>query len=160
MPFAQWKDPKVQLKMEYLNKKSKEGISHINGRDWYNQEASRAVNQAIGRVIRHINDYGLILLVDKRYADTRVKNERSKWLRERQVTFQDFDTAYSTIDEFFATMKSLNLPTKKVKDIKMFDSADEEDYSNFNTTKKLSESNVQLNNSKNDIIKYNSCIIK
>lgn len=125
MPFAQWKDAKVQLKMEYLNKKHRMGHSHINGRDWYNQECSRAVNQAIGRVIRHINDYGLILLVDKRYGDYKVRNERSKWLRERQVNFDDFDKAKNTINNFFADMKAKNLPMKAIKPIKMFDSDDE-----------------------------------
>lgn len=34
----------------------------------YNLEAFRAVNQAIGRVIRHKNDFGAVLLLDKRFA--------------------------------------------------------------------------------------------
>ena len=33
---------------------------------WYSQQSSRAVNQAIGRVIHHINDYGAIILCDER----------------------------------------------------------------------------------------------
>lgn len=148
MPFAQWKDPKVQLKMEYLNKKCSKGISHINGRDWYNQEASRAVNQAIGRVIRHINDYGLILLVDKRYGEYRVKNERSKWLRERQVTFNNFDTAATTIEEFFENMKNLKLPPKKIREPRLFDSSDEgEDYI-AKSLRQSGEAHVLLKNCK------------
>ena len=148
MPFAQWKDPKVQLKMEYLNKKSSKGISHINGRDWYNQEASRAVNQAIGRVIRHINDYGLILLVDKRYGEYRVKNERSKWLREKQVTFKDFDTAYTTIEQFFTNMAKLNLPHKKIREPKVFDSSDEGEDPILNTLRQRGGSHVLMKNCK------------
>lgn len=38
----------------------------LTGSQWYNQQASRAVNQAIGRVIRHRFDYGAILLLDTR----------------------------------------------------------------------------------------------
>jgi Rad3-related DNA helicase len=29
----------------------------------------RSLNQALGRVIRHVNDYGMIFLLDKRYED-------------------------------------------------------------------------------------------
>ena len=42
----------------------------INGHEWYSQQALRAVNQAIGRVIRHKDDYGAILLCDERFERT------------------------------------------------------------------------------------------
>ncbi len=40
----------------------------ISGEAWYKQQASRAVNQAVGRVIRHRHDYGAIILCDERYV--------------------------------------------------------------------------------------------
>ena len=40
----------------------------MGGQDWYNLEAFRALNQAIGRVIRHKNDFGAVILLDKRFA--------------------------------------------------------------------------------------------
>ena len=46
----------------------------LSGSDWYKQQASRAVNQAVGRVIRHKHDYGAILLCDDRYAKYLVVN--------------------------------------------------------------------------------------
>ena len=39
----------------------------LSGKDWYQQQASRAVNQAVGRVLRHKDDYGAIILCDERY---------------------------------------------------------------------------------------------
>ena len=38
----------------------------LGGEEWYRQQASRAVNQAVGRVIRHRLDYGAIILCDER----------------------------------------------------------------------------------------------
>lgn len=40
----------------------------LSGQDWYRQQASRAVNQAIGRVIRHRHDYGAVFLCDHRWG--------------------------------------------------------------------------------------------
>ncbi|TYK04039.1 regulator of telomere elongation helicase 1 isoform X1 [Cucumis melo var. makuwa] len=50
MPFASRNDPKI-----------------MTGEDWYTQQAMRAVNQAVGRVIRHRHDYGAIIFCDERY---------------------------------------------------------------------------------------------
>lgn len=44
-----------------------QNIPVLTGEDWYNQQALRAVNQAVGRVIRHQHDYGAIILCDERF---------------------------------------------------------------------------------------------
>lgn len=41
--------------------------SRLSGQGWYIQSASRAVNQAMGRVIRHKKDWGVIFLLDSRF---------------------------------------------------------------------------------------------
>jgi len=43
-------------------------LQGLGGQDWYRLQASRAVNQAIGRVIRHRKDYGAIILCDSRHV--------------------------------------------------------------------------------------------
>ena len=42
--------------------------SMLTGEAWYQQQAMRAVNQAVGRVIRHVDDYGAVLLCESRFA--------------------------------------------------------------------------------------------
>jgi Rad3-related DNA helicase len=58
--------------MEYydeLSKKAKNGcLNTLTGNSWYMLCAMRSVNQGIGRVIRHIDDYGIILMLDDRYS--------------------------------------------------------------------------------------------
>ena len=54
---------------------------HLSGAAWYDQQAHRAVNQAVGRTIRHRTDYGAILLLDSRFADALNRKGMSKWVR-------------------------------------------------------------------------------
>lgn len=81
LPFPPLKDPKVVLKKEYLNKNRTKENELLSGNDWYSLEASRAVNQAIGRVIRHRHDYGAILLCDQRFNYSNQKNQLSAWIQ-------------------------------------------------------------------------------
>lgn len=59
IPYPNMSDARVVLKKDYLDRKIKDTnipieLRQLNGKDWYNQQATRAVNQAIGRVIRHV----------------------------------------------------------------------------------------------------------
>ena len=82
IPFAPYKDPRVRQKQKYLDEKIN-SLSHfqswpignkfqrsstlrLSGREWYNQSAIRAVNQAVGRIIRHKKDWGAVFLLDER----------------------------------------------------------------------------------------------
>lgn len=64
----------------------------LSGRDWYSQQAAGAVNQAIGRIIRHRGDYGAVLLCDERFAAAHQRNRMSLWLRPFWSVAQSFGT--------------------------------------------------------------------
>ncbi|KAM8718412.1 hypothetical protein ACLKA7_001600 [Drosophila subpalustris] len=81
LPFPPLKDPKVILKRRYLESNRTKENQLLSGQEWYNLDATRAVNQAIGRVIRHRNDYGAILLCDSRFQDASQVQQLSKWIR-------------------------------------------------------------------------------
>lgn len=52
-------------------------------RIYYENLCMRAVNQSVGRSIRHIKDYSTIYLIDKRFQYPRIKNKLSGWVKER-----------------------------------------------------------------------------
>ncbi|XP_017484013.1 PREDICTED: regulator of telomere elongation helicase 1 homolog [Rhagoletis zephyria] len=81
LPFPPLKDPKVILKKRYLEDNRTKENELLSGQAWYSLEATRAVNQAIGRVIRHRHDYGAILLCDVRFEQPSQVSQLSKWVR-------------------------------------------------------------------------------
>ncbi|KAK4208086.1 ATP-dependent RNA helicase chl1 [Rhypophila decipiens] len=50
-------------------------------RDFYENACMRAVNQSIGRAIRHRGDYAAIVLVDRRFGTERIKTKLPGWIR-------------------------------------------------------------------------------
>jgi DNA excision repair protein ERCC-2 len=62
VPYADYSDPIVKAQINYYNKKLKE-----LGEKWYVMDAFRAANQAIGRGIRHKDDWCNFVLMDQRY---------------------------------------------------------------------------------------------
>ncbi|KPI89447.1 Helicase-like protein [Leptomonas seymouri] len=52
-----------------------------SGPEWYTSDAVRAVNQALGRCLRHARDYGAVVLLDERYAQAEYQQRLSRWCR-------------------------------------------------------------------------------
>lgn len=61
------------------------------------------MNQAIGRVIRHVRDYGCIFLCDERYSNSTV--EISKWMKDRKKVWdrRNIDKLEEDVCNFFET---------------------------------------------------------
>lgn len=50
-------------------------------RDFYENACMRAVNQSIGRAIRHRGDYAAIVLIDRRFGAERIRGKLPGWIR-------------------------------------------------------------------------------
>lgn len=102
LPYPAFKDPKVRLKRTFLDESPRiPGLQQLSGTEWYGQQASRAVNQAIGRVIRHRGDYGAVILADARFGQPGVRSQLSRWIRPFVQTYDNFGTFAGGIQKFF-----------------------------------------------------------
>ncbi|KAF3450756.1 hypothetical protein FNV43_RR06845 [Rhamnella rubrinervis] len=78
------------------------------GKEYYENLCMKAVNQSIGRAIRHINDYAAILLVDARYADCSKRSfshptdKLPQWIRNRLVSStHNYGQVHRMLHQFF-----------------------------------------------------------
>ncbi|CAM6101394.1 unnamed protein product [Calypogeia fissa] len=108
IPFPNVKDIQVSLKKQY-NSTYQATKKLLSGDQWYCQQAFRALNQAVGRCIRHRYDYGGIILLDERFTATRNIEYMSKWLRKSIRQFDNFQASMSQLQDFFFRIKELNL---------------------------------------------------
>lgn len=77
-------------------------MNKLDGNLWYMLQTVRAVNQAIGRVIRHIHDYGVILFFDGRYwNNSELKSKISVWARDNMGASTDFEQLVHQTKDFF-----------------------------------------------------------
>jgi chromosome transmission fidelity protein 1 len=107
LPYADRSDPLLQEKLKLVS----------NPQHYYRSLCLRAVNQSVGRAIRHANDYASIVMMDVRYkSDDAVARGLPSWLTDgapnlrRQTT--DMYSVLNRIDAFFEGMKVKN-PNKK-----------------------------------------------
>uniref|UniRef100_A0A6Q2X2B9 Regulator of telomere elongation helicase 1 n=1 Tax=Esox lucius TaxID=8010 RepID=A0A6Q2X2B9_ESOLU len=113
LPFPPRMDPRVILKMQYLDEMSrKKTPGYLSGQNWYKQQASRAVNQAIGRVIRHREDYGAIFLCDHRFKSIDARAQLPSWVRPYVRTYDNFGNMVRDVAQFFRVAQKLMTPGK------------------------------------------------
>ncbi len=99
LPYPDITDPELREKMDLLDKE-KQGIS---GREYYQNLCMRAVNQSVGRAIRHARDHAAIILADQRYSmDPRVWKGLPDWLRSNaKPTPKPFNDNLIDIHRFY-----------------------------------------------------------
>jgi len=119
VPYPPAYDKKVEYKKGYLdqvyeNSKLEKRLK-IKGQDWYFQQAVRAMNQSIGRVIRHVNDYGAIFLCDARFASQHIHSQIAEWILPELKNWNDFGELLKDCNLFFRPFKFLNCSQEESK---------------------------------------------
>ncbi|CAH1422593.1 unnamed protein product [Lactuca virosa] len=114
IPFAMRNDPKIRLKREFLDQQalSQKGSKVLTGEEWYSQQASRAVNQAVGRVIRHRHDHGAIIFCDERFSKSNHQSQISLWIRPHLKCYSKFGDVVFTLTRFFRDA-AISCPVKQ-----------------------------------------------
>ncbi|EDO08439.1 Helicase C-terminal domain family protein [Babesia bovis T2Bo] len=113
VPYPNPYEETIALKMDYLRKlygKNNENVTH-----WFTSQAIRAVNQAIGRVIRHINDYGAIVLADRRFSAEHILKSVSSWVTRNIMISDNMNASKIDILDFFEKMSTPAISGKRVK---------------------------------------------
>lgn len=100
--------------MVYSNNSIKSGFDVLRnckhqGKEYYNNLCMKAVNQSIGRAIRHKNDYAAILLVDSRYLSDSSKISSSHptdklpvWIKDHLVfANKNYGQVHRLLHQFF-----------------------------------------------------------
>lgn len=84
LPFPNLETPEWKAKMQYIDDKAVASGAPRGkaSREHAENVCMRSVNQAIGRVIRHKNDWASILLMDSRYGDKRIRAKLPGWIKE------------------------------------------------------------------------------
>ena len=154
VPYASIIEEKVQLKKKYLDDMNKTKIIEgLTGRKWYLNDAISNVNQTLGRVLRHINDYGILVCIDERYEYNNIKNLFSNWIRNKcEVVKCINDNFFASLENFFKEQEEkFNLIKTKEED-----NIINKNENNFTTKEEIEKH--EDNNSEIKDIKINSLI--
>ncbi|KAI8948139.1 helicase C-terminal domain-containing protein [Xylaria longipes] len=96
LPYPNINSPDWKARIEYIESTTLKRLTECDAprprneavaaakqaaRDFYENACIRAVNQSIGRAIRHRNDYAAIVLIDRRFGTDRIRGKLPGWIR-------------------------------------------------------------------------------
>ncbi|XP_074533636.1 ATP-dependent DNA helicase DDX11 [Halichoeres trimaculatus] len=105
MPYPNIKSPELQEKMSYLDKHLPHSGGRSPGQALIENLCMKAVNQSIGRAIRHLGDYSSVVLCDRRYSRPATLAKLPTWIKERTSTHATFGSAFAALRKFFLEKK-------------------------------------------------------
>ena len=108
LPFPNPHSAEWKTKMQYISAKaaSRGQDGKAAARDFYENACMRAVNQCVGRAIRHQGDYAAILMLDRRYGGHRIQAKLPRWIRDSLANGAGVRDIERSLDDFFAGKSS------------------------------------------------------
>ncbi|CAJ1056797.1 ATP-dependent DNA helicase DDX11 [Xyrichtys novacula] len=97
MPYPNIKSPELQEKMSYLDKHMSHSGGRSPGQALIENLCMKAVNQSIGRAIRHRGDYSSMVLCDRRYSRPATLAKLPTWIKDRTSTHATFGSAFAAL---------------------------------------------------------------
>ncbi|PWN23453.1 DNA repair helicase [Microstroma glucosiphilum] len=117
MPFPNSQSPELMERMKYvrsLKKKSALEPASLASREdpgqaLYLSLCLKAVNQSIGRAIRHQGDFASLLLLDGRYARKEIRNGLPGWIRDEVKVQEGFGGAMKDLGAWWRAKRANNM---------------------------------------------------
>ncbi|TFK20003.1 DNA repair helicase [Coprinopsis marcescibilis] len=106
LPFANLGSAELRERMKYVKmlEEKRQATRPAGQKDaaaeLYENMCMNAVNQTIGRAIRHRNDWASLLLLDRRYANAAIRNKLPKWIGGRLVVNDTFGQSIKELATF------------------------------------------------------------
>lgn len=115
LPFPNKANPELAEKLKHLDRIAVKTPNHsgnvdllsFSSKEYYENLCMKAVNQCIGRAIRHANDYSVVLLIDKRYQQENLKKKLPNWISSSLTMPMNYGGVQGNIVKFF---RSRNIP--------------------------------------------------
>ncbi|KAI8820477.1 putative ATP-dependent RNA helicase DDX11-like protein 8-like protein [Fimicolochytrium jonesii] len=109
LPFPNPNSLELQEKLKYMKSRASTAASSKEDvvSDYYENICMKAVNQSIGRAIRHKDDYAAIVLLDRRYQQRRIKSKLPAWIRDAGVMEHNgFGMVVGAVANFFRNKRT------------------------------------------------------
>ncbi|KAF8208705.1 DNA repair helicase [Mycena galopus ATCC 62051] len=110
LPFANLGSPELRERMKYVKElEEKRGTKRPGQKDaaaeLYENMCMNAVNQSIGRAIRHRGDWASLILLDQRYGSASIRAKLPKWIGGKMTVADGFGQVIRELGSFYKNKK-------------------------------------------------------
>lgn len=107
MPFANLGSVELKERLDYFRKTHPSTDGRDSGAELYENMCMNAVNQSIGRAIRHRADWSGLVLIDRRYTSARIQAKLPKWIGEGLTVTNTFGEAMKQLGAFYRSKRQV-----------------------------------------------------